>query len=128
MNEEEFAHRVAGHLSVSARNLDDGHSARLRRARERALALRRQARGVSGLLAGRSALRSSLRSIFPLMLRPAGLIVAILAAVVAGDYWVTLSRVSTMQEVDTALLIDDLPIDAYLDADFKVWVQQESRS
>jgi hypothetical protein len=124
MNEEEFAHRVAGHLSVSARNLDDGHSARLRRARERALALRRQARGVSGLLAGRSALRS----FFPPMLRPAGLIVAILAAVVAGDYWVTLSRVSTMQEVDTALLIDDLPIDAYLDADFKVWLQQESRS
>jgi hypothetical protein len=124
MNEEEFAHRVAGHLSVAARNLDDGHLARLRRARERALALRRQARGVSGLLAGRSALQS----FFSPMLRPAGLIVAILAAVVAGDYWVTLSRVSTMQEVDTALLIDDLPIDAYLDADFKVWVQQESRS
>lgn len=64
----------------------------------------------------------------PAVLRPAVLVFAVLATVLAGDYWVTWSRVNSLQEVDTALLIDDLPIDAYLDADFKAWLQQDSQS
>jgi len=124
MNEQEFARKVAAHLSASARELDDGVVERLRAARERALAVQRPARGLSRFFGGRVGLRVRL----PAALRPLAVSVAILAVVVVGDYWATWARVMTLQEVDTALLIDDLPIDAYLDAEFKAWVQQESRS
>jgi len=123
MNEQAFARRVTAHLSAAAREVDDDIAARLRKARERAIAAHRPAHGIAGVFAG-----GGLRRLFPPMVRPAAMAVAILAVVLAGDYWVTWSRVSTLQDVDTALLIDDLPIDAYLDADFKAWLQQDSRS
>ena len=124
MNEQAFAHKVTARLSAAARELDGDVTERLRQARERAIAAHRPARGFARLLAG----GEFVRRLFPPMVRPALLTVAILAVVLTGDYWLTLSRVSSMQEVDTALLIDDLPIDAYLDADFKAWLQQDSRS
>lgn len=124
MNEQDFGRKVAARLSVSTRELDDGLVERLRAAREQALGVQRP----SGRLSRVSGIRAGFRLRFPGVLRPLALSVAILAAVVVGDYWSTWARVMTLQEVDTALLIDDLPIDAYLDAEFKAWVQQESRS
>ncbi|NMG43658.1 DUF3619 family protein [Aromatoleum toluvorans] len=123
MSEELFARKVAARLTAGARSVDDDVAERLRRARERALAGHRpERRSLVG------AIGSALRRVFPPMIRPAALAAAILVAVLAGDYWMTWLRVSEMEEVDTALLIDDLPIDAYLDADFKAWLQQDSRS
>ena len=124
MNEQDFGRKVAARLSASARELDDGLVERLRAAREQALAVQRPAGRLSRLFGAKTGFR--LR--FPAVLRPVALSVAVLAAVGVGDYWSTWARVMTLQEVDTALLIDDLPIDAYLDAEFKAWVQQESRS
>lgn len=124
MNEQDFGRKVAAHLSASARELDEGLVERLRAAREQALAVQRPSGRLSRLFGGNAGFR--LR--FPGALRPLAISVALLAVVVGGDYWSTWARVSTLQEVDTALLIDDLPIDAYLDAEFKAWVQQESRS
>lgn len=123
MNEQAFARRVTAHLSAAARDVDGDIAARLRQARERAIAAHRPARGIAGMFAG-----GILHRLVPPMIRPAAMAVAILAVVMAGDYWMTWSRVSTLQDVDTALLIDDLPIDAYLDADFKAWLQQDSQS
>lgn len=124
MNEQEFARRVTVRLSTAAREIDDELGARLRTARETALRARSPARGMARFFDGRGVVRALLSS----RARHAALAMAILAAVLAGDYWATWSRVDTLQEVDTALLIDDLPIDAYLDADFKVWLERDSRS
>lgn len=124
MNEQEFARKLAFHLSASARELDGGVAERLRAGRERALAAQRRPRGISSFF-GRAA---GLRFRFPSGLRPLAVSVAILAAVFIGDYWASWVRVGSLQEVDMALLIDDLPIDAYLDPEFKAWVQQETRS
>ena len=123
MNEADFTRRVSAHLSASARNLDGDVVERLRAARERALAARRPA-GKFGVLSGRTGLRARSWRV----LRPLAMSVAVLAAVIVGDYWATWAHVATLQEVDTALLIDDLPIDAYLDTEFKAWVQHDSRS
>lgn len=122
MNEEAFARKIAVHLSAAARGVDGDVATHLRIARERALAAHRPSHGIAGTI-GRVAGR-----LFPPMVRPAALAVAILAVTVAGDYWMTWSRVSAAEEVDAALLIDDLPIDAYLDANFKAWLQQGSQS
>lgn len=122
MNEEEFARRLAGHLSASVRNLDEGVAERLKAARERAIEARRPA-GVTGWKR-----RLLARIDVTALLRPLAVSVAILAAVVVGNHWANWVRADALQDVDMALLIDDLPIDAYLDADFKEWVQQEPRS
>lgn len=122
MNEQAFARKVAAHLSGGARELNDDVSERLRRARERALAAHRPSRGMFG------AVSTALQRFFPPMARPAALAAAILVAVLAGDYWMTWSQVVAMEDVDTALLIDDLPIDAYLDTNFKAWLQHDSQS
>lgn len=123
MNEEAFARKVAARLSAGARGVDDDIVECLRLVRERALAGHRPGRrNVVGAIGG------ALRGVFPPMVRPAALAAAILVAVLAGDYWTTWLRVNEMEEVDTALLIDDLPIDAYLDTDFKAWLHDDSRS
>lgn len=124
MNEQEFGHKLAGHLSAATREIDGELARRLRSAREEALRASSRA-GRSGRFFGR---KLRFRLMLPAVLRPAVLVFAVLATVLAGDYWVTWSRVNSLQEVDTALLIDDLPIDAYLDADFKAWLQQDSQS
>ncbi|NMG28495.1 DUF3619 family protein [Aromatoleum evansii] len=123
MNEEAFARKVAAQLSVAARGVDGDVADRLRLARERALAAHRPALPSVG-----ARIASALRRLFPPMMRPAAVAAAILVAVLAGDYWTTWLRVNEMEEVDTALLIDDLPIDAYLDSNFKAWLQDDSQS
>ncbi|NMG54515.1 DUF3619 family protein [Aromatoleum aromaticum] len=124
MNEQEFGHKLAVHLSAATREIDGELARRLRSAREEALRASSPA-GRPGWFFGR---KLRFRLMLPAVLRPAVLVFAVLATVLAGDYWVTWSRVNSLQKVDTALLIDDLPIDAYLDADFKAWLQQDSQS
>lgn len=124
MNEQEFGHKLAVHLSAATREIDGELARRLRSAREEALRASSRAGRPGRFFGGKRRFRLML----PAVLRPVALVFAVLATVLAGDYWVTWSRVNSLQEVDTALLIDDLPIDAYLDADFKAWLQQDSQS
>ena len=123
MNEQEFASKLAGHLCVAAHTVEDEVAQRLRGARERALAVQRRRGRLARLLTG-----NRLRFAFGPVLRSAGSMVALLALLAAGDYWATWSRVASLEEVDAALLIDDLPIDAYLDTEFKTWLSRESQS
>lgn len=127
MNEAEFAWKLAGHLSASTRDVDARATRRLRGARAGALAVQR--RESVGLVAssGRGmALRLRL-GLVP-VLRTATVAALVLGVFVTGQQWTSTSRVSANEDIDAALLIDDLPIDAYLDRDFKAWVFRESRS
>ncbi len=126
MNDEIFARRVAGHLSAAARQLDPSVCERLRAARALAVGVRRG----PGLLATLfdHALRLRMRLGFMPALRSAGMAMVVLLVFMAGDYWATVSRVTVLQEVDAALLMDDLPIEAYLDQDFRAWLSRESQS
>jgi hypothetical protein len=126
MNESDVARRVAGSLSASAHRIDAAVAERLRCARERALAVQRPARWQSGWLQRGLALR--LRWVRAPLLRATATALLLLAVFVAGDYWSTLSRINERQAIDAALLMDDLPIDAYLDPDFKAWLSRESHS
>lgn len=127
MNEMGFGLRVAEHLSVSNRALDERVLERLRRARQRALAVsdaRSRSRLSDVLLAWRVRLR--------LVLSPAtsssAMLVVVLALFFVGGQWSDSQRFEAQQAVDTALLIDDLPIEAYLDPEFRAWLARESRS
>jgi hypothetical protein len=52
--------------------------------------------------------------------------VLILLLVVGSGLLGEMQRMAELEEVDSALLSDDLPIDAYLDQGFDAWVQNNS--
>lgn len=60
--------------------------------------------------------------------RPALLALLVLMSFVAGDWRMSSLQVETRMRIDTALLSDDLPIDAYLDPGFRAWLLQDQGS
>jgi hypothetical protein len=116
MNEPQFGDKVA-HLLNQGLRLDDRKLARLRAAREQALARQRPetesvlawAGNVVGELGGWSGL--SLRLLAP--------VVALGVAVSAIYTWQQNQRAAELEEIDAELLTSDLPIDAYLDRGFQ---------
>ncbi|MFN3985176.1 MAG: DUF3619 family protein [Rhodocyclaceae bacterium] len=114
-------HRVVSELDGAARALDPAIVARLADARRRALAARRAGAGA------RLSARLERWLAMP-ALRPALLAGMVLAVFVLGNYMGLRAQIDEYRAVDTALLIDDLPIDAYLDPDFRAWLRQERES
>lgn len=131
MNEPQFANKIRHALNQRTR-VDGGLSprvaARLREARERALARQRSGRepalgwarvaadGVIGRFGGFGGF--SLRVLLPTALLVAGL--------VAIYSWQLEQRAADVEELDAQLLTDDLPIDAYLDRGFEAWLKKVS--
>lgn len=123
MNELQFAAKVRQILNHELR-LDAQTAERLRAARERAL-LRQGAEtvhdlawadNVAGRLGGLSGV--SVRVLLPLLM------------VVIGAFaiytWQQTLRVAETEEIDSRLLTDELPIDAYLDKGFETWLKKRS--
>jgi len=122
MNEHQFANKIRQALNQGAR-LDAGTAERLRAARERALAARRQEREpalawAGGMLARLGGIGGvSLRVLLPVLLVALG---------VAAIYsWQQNQRLAEVEEIDAQLLTDDLPIDAYLDRGFEAWLKKQ---
>ena len=120
MNEMHFGNRIRQVLNQGLR-LDARQAERLHAARERALAARRPepvgalawADNVLGGFGGWGGL--SLRLVAPL--------VALVVAVAALYTWQQNRVISDFEEIDSMLLTDDLPIDAYLDRGFQTWLK-----
>ena len=121
-SEKEFGLFIRQHLNASLSELERPVTERLFEARQAALS-RYAAHGTQkGLaLAGHNALSWIQDSLRPFLLA-AGL-VSLLAA---GHYFMSLERIAEIEEVDSALLADDLPIDAYLDKGFDTWLSDSS--
>lgn len=122
MNEQRFGNKVR-HLLNQGLEVDAGTRERLRAARERALARQRaEAPGalvrVGDLLASVGWRGLSTRVLLPL---------AVLVLAVAGmQTWHEKRRVAELVEIDSELLADDLPIDAYLDRGFQNWLKNRA--
>lgn len=126
-------HHLASLLTQSAAPLSHDITERLRVARQHALALRKPesvlrpvlaAQGSSLTLSGPpdvgSSLWHGLASAIPLMALIAGLVVV---------QWTDLEKtVSELAEIDTALLVDDLPPAAYSDPGFMQFLRQQAAS
>jgi len=123
MNEAQFAHRVRHYLNEGAQ-LDAGHAAQLRAARERALAAYRPRRAEAVTLAGGGTARlGGLRGVLLRIVLPA----AILSAAFAATYaWQQRQRAAEVEELEAQLLASDLPIDAYLDQGFAAWLKRRA--
>lgn len=123
MNEIQFGNKVR---QVLNRGLGGNAEVerRLRGARELALSRQRQqaapalalADNVLGRFGSWSGL--ALYVLVPLVLLTVG---------GAGIYnWQLTQRIAELEEIDTQLLSDDLPIDAYLDRGFQNWLKKRS--
>lgn len=120
MNEQQFGNRIR-HLLNQGLVLDPAQRERLRAARELALE-RQRAEPVPALRWADNVLGSldgwrgvSARVLVPLV---------VLALAASGIYtWQEKRRVAELVEIDSQLLTDDLPIDAYLDRGFQNWLK-----
>jgi hypothetical protein len=119
MNEQRFSVRIRHALDASADAIEPGTARKLRLARERALA-RVPATSSRLSLAGFGHL--NLDGFWPASRAAIALIV--LALAVGGvSYWHTVEQAAEYEEIDSALLADDLPINAYLDRGFDAWLK-----
>ena len=123
MNELQFASRIR-HLLDQGIRLDTATSDKLRKARE--LALSRQRAEPAPVLAwadnvlgnGWGWAGLSARVLLP---------IAVLIVAAASIYnWQEKQRLAEVVEIDSQLLTDDLPIDAYLDRGFQNWLKKRA--
>ena len=122
-HEAQFAHRLRPYLNEGAR-VDARVAARLRAAREQALAAYRPARqdwvalptGAVGRLGG-------LRALWVRIVLPA---VVLCVAFAATYVWQQRQGAAEVEELDAQLLTSDLPIDAYLDQGFAAWLKRRA--
>jgi hypothetical protein len=131
MNEEDFARGVRGHLDAGADALPPRVLQRLQTARDAALARASQAGGsqapitrAAGAPARSSAFSSTRRLLAPLavaLLALAGVLLWQQEGQQRGPM-----RHAELAELDTEVLTGDLPVTAYLDPGFEIWLYHHS--
>lgn len=120
MNEQQFGDKVRQTLERGAQP-DARVLERLRAARAQALARMRPDRSPAFAWAGHGGGRSLWT--FARLAVP----VALLVIGLFGIYgWQQKQKAADVAEVDAQLLSDDLPIDAYLDKGFQVWLKKRA--
>lgn len=125
-HEEHFARQVCRSLEQGTHDLNPAIAERLRAARERALAHRIAAApsiatfgaGSAVMQLGGDERRHPVRTLLAIL--------ALLLGVVVAYYWNAFEQASENEEVDSALLADDLPPNAYLDRGFQAWLEKHS--
>ena len=125
MNEERQAHRLRQILNHGLKDISPAASRRLEAARH--LALSRQKHPATELaLAGT---RHGLLSHFGAPVAYTRQILAVFALLLGmwlSFYWHSVQYVNELEEVDSALLADDLPPEAFMDDDFFEWLKNDS--
>lgn len=125
-SEEQFARQICRALDRGTGELAPLISERLRAARERALARRAvAAANVAMVGAGGAALwlggeeeRHPLRTLVAIL--------ALLLGVAFSYYWNAYEQARENEVIDSALLADELPPNAYLDKGFQAWLEKDS--
>lgn len=123
-NEAEFGYKARQVLNQGTERLDGRVAARLHEIRQAALARQRQPLALLRLAATGHWLDFDLG-------RQARSLIAVLAltAGAAGTYyWNAFSQAQEFEEIDSALLADELPPSAYLDKGFHAWLERGSDS
>ncbi len=124
MKEERCAYRIRQALNHGLKEIPPASSRRLEAARHLALSRQKQAvgevawAGVGNINLGHSHHFPYLRQLLAML--------ALLLGMWISFYWHSVQYVSALEEVDSALLSDDLPPEAFLDNDFLEWLIDDS--
>jgi len=129
-NEELFARQICRVLDQGTRDLDASIAERLRAAREGALQQRavavEPAASVTIVGTGGTAAWGSGHDPESHPFRTLLAILALLLGVSLAYFWNGFDQATENEEIDSALLADDLPPDAYLDQGFQAWLEKRS--
>lgn len=126
MKELQFGSRL-GRLLNDSLPTDDETVARLRAAREQALARQRAEQPhTAPAMAYQSAGPGSGERPLPLLfsLRTLAALALLAVAWVSVYSWQQAHQIAELEEIDAQLLADDLPLDAYLDQGFGAWLKK----
>lgn len=124
MNEERYASRIRQALNHGIKDISPASARRLQAARHQALSRQKQAEPEL-VLAGNT--RGSFRFAFDKPhVRQILAIMALLLGMWISFYWHSVQYITELEEVDSALLSDDLPPEAFLDNDLFEWLQDDS--
>jgi hypothetical protein len=124
--EHELARKLVQHLDNGVDRLAPGVRERLLTARNAALSkYREQPQPVLGLAwAGQAAARMA-PSFYDT--RNLVAVAALVLALVGVAYWQVSAPVNDIADIDTNLLTDELPVNAYLDKGFDSWLKRSPR-
>lgn len=123
-DEQQFAYKIRQLLNQGASELDPGTQKKLQAARQQALAHQKiPAAGLS--LAGVGHFASDV--LLP-QARTLVALVALAMGVVGTYYWNSFQQAAENEEIDSGLLSDELPINAYLDHGFSAWLEHPAQS
>lgn len=123
MKDSELGYRIARILDSGVDRLDRPTLSRLQAARNAALARATKASTGIALSGGGNI---SADEIVP-GLGSWVMMVLLIVAVAGFAYWNNQQRIAEIEELDTALLADELPINAYLDNGFGEWLKRSSQ-
>jgi uncharacterized iron-regulated membrane protein len=123
MNEMHFGNKIRQALNQGLR-LDEKQAKRLHAARERALAAQRPQ--ISGVFAWADNVAGGFGGWGGLSLRLVAPLAALTVSVAALYTWQQNRVIANFEEIDTMLLADDLPIDAYLDRGFQNFLKSRA--
>lgn len=124
MNEERYASRVRQALNHGLKDIPPASARRLEAARHLALAHQKQAAPQMVLAGHRSHLfrfATDNRHMRQLLA-----VLALLLGMWISFYLDSVKYISALEEVDSALLSDDLPPEAFLDNDFFEWLKDDT--
>lgn len=119
--EHENLQAIRRALDQGAREFDAALVARLRLARDVALQKQHTESGMQFATGG----GNSGHSFMP-QLRIAFALLGLTLGIMGTYYWNMLDQVEENAEIDSALLADELPVDAYADQGFQAWLEHTS--
>jgi hypothetical protein len=131
MKEERYASRIRQALNHGLKDISPAHSRRLEAARHLALSRQKQAApafSLAGVSVGKNTAQmfsdpSGFRYSKQLMA-----VVALLVGMWLSFYWHSVQYINEIEEVDSALLSDDLPPEAFFDNDIFEWLKADDSS
>ena len=123
-NEYKGMQKIRLALEQSATSLDLTITTRLARARNNALTHQKRAAAEFGL----AGIGASMGDFLLPRARMMMAVAALTLGVVGTSYWNTFQQADENVDIDSALLADDLPLDAYTDHGFQAWLEHSSQS
>jgi hypothetical protein len=125
--EHELARKLVKHLDYGVERLAPGVRERLRAARNAALSkYREQPEPVLGLAwAGQATARITQHHFYDA--RSLVAVAALVLALAGVAWWQVSAPLNEVADIDTSLLTDELPVNAYLDKGFDSWLKRSSR-
>lgn len=123
MTELDFGYKVAHRLDAGKSHLSEATRERLFAARQEAL---KHHHAASSLLSLPGLGHLATDVLFP-KARMTAAMLALMVGVACSYTWNSVQKASELEDVDSALLSDELPINAYLDSGFDTWLKDSSQ-